>query len=550
MKRPQKTLLAILGSLAVAILLLATAAPFVVNVERLRPQAEARLRAALGRDVSLGALTLSLWTGPALRTASLRIGTPLDGSADSGLSVETGSTSVHLAWIPLLRHDVEVRSITTVGLSATAHGRPLLSNVRLASRLRTEKDGTVRSRGSMEGRLAALATAPRVRARFAATIRAGTLEITSLDAACGPVRIDAAGRLSGALTPAPRLGLEGSAKLLRTRVNGHVAVDLTAPHPRASFDLVAPLLDASEVMAAVAAISRDGSTPRTSASWLIPAANAGGSVAAAGRSFLRGLEAAGTLRAERCVAKGLEMTDVSTRVSVLDGQARFDDTRVSLYGGTATGAVSMLPFEARTPFTLDQTAVGIAIRPLIAALAPAQADTVDGEASLTIHVRGDASGGAVLPSMSGQGQVVIANGTIASVGVIKQVMKALESAGARGLTKDESPFDHLSARFDLAESVASTRNLEFRSRDLDFDGAGTVALGGALKLDVVSRFSKAMSDDLVAETRALAFRQAADGRLSVPLRIRGTIRDPKVQLDLERVIDEGLLNEMKKLLGR
>jgi hypothetical protein len=92
--------------------------------------------------------------------------------------------------------------------------------------------------------------------------------------------------------------------------------------------------------------------------------------------------------------------------------------------------------------------------------------------------------------------------------------------------------------------------LEFRSNDLDFDGTGTVVLGGALTLDVVSRFSKAISDELVQETHALSFRQGADGRLSVPLQIRGTVREPRVQLDLNRVINEGVLNEVKKLLGR
>lgn len=548
MKRTHKMFLAIVGSLAAAVLLGQILAPFLVNVERFRPRVQAGLRAVLGRDVALGALSVSLWTGPAVRAASLRIGPPLAGSADGVLSLEAGSTSVHLAWLPLLRRDVQVRSITIEDLCVTQGGRPLVSGVKLTSRLRIAPDGTVEARGSMDGLLAALTSAPRVRAHFAAALHGGTLEIDSLDGACGPMQVEGRARLSGVWTPTPRLGIDGSARLPRTNVNGRVTVDLTSPHPKASFELIAPLLDADELMTALATVADGGSAARSSGSWLIPATNAASDLAAADApSFMRALEVSGTMRAERCVAHGLEATDLSSRVSMLDGRALLDETRLTLYGGTAKGVLSFRPFEARTPFTLDQMAAGIAIRPLIAAFAPAQAGTVDGKASLDVHLTGDV---ATLPSLSGEGRLAVEDGTIANVGVVKQVLKALESVGARGIVKDETPFDHLSARFDLAQGVASTKNLEFRSRDLDFDGAGTVVLGGAMRLDVVSRFSKAISDDLVQATHALSFRQGADGRLSVPLQIRGTIRDPRVQLDLNRVLNEGVLNELKKLLGR
>jgi hypothetical protein len=153
----------------------------------------------------------------------------------------------------------------------------------------------------------------------------------------------------------------------------------------------------------------------------------------------------------------------------------------------------------------------------------------------------------MLPSMNGAGKVAIEDGKIGSFGVIKQVLRALEIGGAKGIAKNETPFDHLSAHFDLVQGTAGTKDLEFRSKDLDGDGAGTVGLGGALKLDVLASFSKAVSDDLVAKTHALSIRQGADGRLSVPLQIRGTIQDPRIQIDLGKVINEGLL---KKLLGR
>jgi AsmA protein len=373
----------------------------------------------------------------------------------------------------------------------------------------------------------------------------GTLEIASLDATVGPMRIKASGRVSDVFLQAPRVALEGVARLERSQVKGRLEVVVAAAQPTASFDAGSPLLDVDEIMAAVALFAGNTEAPRA-AFRLVPPANAGETVAASGPSFVRVLEASGTMRAEKCVAHGLEMTNLSMRVSLVRGLAELRDIRFALYGGKAQGSLTVRPFEPRIPFSLDQAAEGIAIRPLIAALAPAQAKTVEGKASLAVRLSGDAGGATILPSMNGAGSVAIADGKIASFGVIKQVLQALEIAGAKGLAKDETPFDHLSAHFDLVRGTAGTKDLEFRSQDFNGDGTGTVGLGGAVKLDVLASFSKAVSDDLVAKTHALSIRQGADGRLSVPLQIRGTIQDPHIQLDLDKVINEGVLKELKK----
>ncbi len=67
-----------------------------------------------------------------------------------------------------------------------------------------------------------------------------------------------------------------------------------------------------------------------------------------------------------------------------------------------------------------------------------------------------------------------------------------------------------------------------------------------MNLDVLASFSKSVSDELVAKIHALSVRQGGDGRLSVPLQVRGTIQEPRIQLDLNRVLSEGVVNELKK----
>jgi uncharacterized protein involved in outer membrane biogenesis len=240
------------------------------------------------------------------------------------------------------------------------------------------------------------------------------------------------------------------------------------------------------------------------------------------------------------------MTDLKTHVTLDHGLAKLDAITFALYGGKARGSLTVRPFEPKIPFTLDQSAEGIAIGRLIAALAPKQKGTVEGKAALSVRLGGDAGAAALLPTVNGAGRLAIVEGKIASFGVIKQVLKTLEVAGAKGMAKDETPFDRLSATFEVVSGTAGTKDLQFRSADLDGDGAGTVGVGGALKLDVLASFSKTVSAELVAKTHALSIRQGSDGRLSVPLQIRGTVLAPLIQLDLNRVINEGVLKELKK----
>jgi autotransporter translocation and assembly factor TamB len=195
---------------------------------------------------------------------------------------------------------------------------------------------------------------------------------------------------------------------------------------------------------------------------------------------------------------------------------------------------------------VSQKVSGVSIGAVIAALAPAEKGSVEGTAALDLALRGRAGEAALLPTISGPGHVEIRNGSIKSVGVIQQVMKLLEVAGAKGIAKNETPFDRLTADFDVASGVASTKNLEFRSADLDFDGSGTVGLGGALHLDALGSFSKEITGQLVAKTPALSMRVNDAGRLTVPLQIRGTVQAPKVQLDVDKVIREGVTKELKK----
>jgi hypothetical protein len=99
----------------------------------------------------------------------------------------------------------------------------------------------------------------------------------------------------------------------------------------------------------------------------------------------------------------------------------------------------------------------------------------------------------------------------------------------------------------LADGTARTDDLQFRSPDLDLDGGGTVDLTGPIRLQVLASFSREATADLLSRTPQLKIRVSKEGRLTVPLSLRGTLFHPQVKLDLDRVLEEGLKQQVKDL---
>src|SRR4029079_9661166 len=119
----------------------------------------------------------------------------------------------------------------------------------------------------------------------------------------------------------------------------------------------------------------------------------------------------------------------------------------------------------------------------------------------------------------------------------------------RGIGKEETPFRALEGTFAVHAGIAQTEDLALVADDLRLDVRGDVDLTGPLALEGVVSFSPEVSASMVQKTGALRVRQGPDGRLTVPLTVRGQFRTPKVQLDVQRILREGLRDETRKDLA-
>src|SRR5688572_26214649 len=127
--RDMRRLLLVVGIAVALFALVAAVLPRLVDVDRFRPQVEAMLSSQLGRPVKLAPLRLSLWTGVAVRTDRVEVGTLPTGG------LVAGRVRLRPALLPLLRGNVELRAIEADDVTITRATGPLLNGGRLRARL-------------------------------------------------------------------------------------------------------------------------------------------------------------------------------------------------------------------------------------------------------------------------------------------------------------------------------------------------------------------------------------------------------------------------------
>src|SRR2546421_653665 len=94
-----KRSLVIVGSTIVILVILVLALPFIIDVDRFRPQIEAQLKSALGRQVNIGRLSLSILSGGA---SAQKVIIADDPAFSTDPFVVAKSLDISVAWWPLI----------------------------------------------------------------------------------------------------------------------------------------------------------------------------------------------------------------------------------------------------------------------------------------------------------------------------------------------------------------------------------------------------------------------------------------------------------------
>ncbi len=539
----------VLPVVLLVVLLAAAAAvlPFLLDEVTIRTRAEESLSEALGRKVALGELSIKAGWGVRAGTATLAIGEPLERSDEPVAIIRADDVRFKVALLPLLKGEVDVRTLAFDSGEVVQEGQPLLSGLALKGRLRRAPGGEVTFNGRLTGTADFLAGAG-IDATFRTSLLGDVLEMISLEADLGPGRLSGSGTWTGIESGNLAGDMKIEAVYGRTEVAGSVRIELPADGTRIRFELSSPVVDFDE-LAVMAGVTEPIATETVQVqTGLFPVSFAAGSPAPESRPAP--LYATGSLVAEKGRFAGLEMTAITSQVVLRDQDLRMEDATFNLYNGEYRGTFQVDTGSPELPFHLVSRMERVDLDLLLQAFSPESAGSILGTVALVFDLTGRAGDDSPEGTVTGTARLEVADGVLTGESLVAGISRGLKAAGVEPPDGEITPFEMLSADFKVRERLARTDNLELRSPHLDLDGGGSFGLDGSLDFRLDARLSTEVTTALVAKAGSLGNLVGGSGRLRIPIEISGTLDDPRVGVDLDNLVKEEAKERLKdKLKG-
>jgi uncharacterized protein involved in outer membrane biogenesis len=322
------------------------------------------------------------------------------------------------------------------------------------------------------------------------------------------------------------------AEELRFEVSGTASAP-TDSDSAIRFDLATPMLDLDALVGLAAAMSTAPPGER-------------GQPAPPGSRSYGDLHARGTLRAERGLIQGIEVGDISIEVVMEGGVLTLDPVRYEISEGRGEGRIEIDLDDPALPFSVANRSDDLAPGVLLASVDPSWSETIAGVGLVDLRATGSAGAADPARSLRGTARLEVRDGMLAGIDLVREVGRVFELAGLGGVEGDRTEFDDLSGTFDIGAGKAVTKDLRLRSTLVDLDGNGDLDLNGSLDLALLATFSPELSEALIGKVAQLEYRKGKDGRVSIPLRVVGNMTEPRVEIDLDRILRDGIQDRIKK----
>jgi AsmA protein len=255
---------------------------------------------------------------------------------------------------------------------------------------------------------------------------------------------------------------------------------------------------------------------------------------------LKTLDLNGTFKIGNATVAGLSMSRVLVTIAARDGLTHIAPARAKLYGGDYSGDITLDDRGAQPTLKIDQSMTGIDIAPLLKDMTKSQRISGRGTVTTNLIAHG-LSGESFLQTLDGHVAANLENGAIEGLDLWFEINRAialiqkqpLPAGSGNGRTK----FDVFKVSADLANGVASTRDLNIASQNLHVTGQGTTNLvTNAINYQVKATVLKE-SPNVAVSTKSLA---------EVPLNITGSLTSPTVRPDLEAMAKSRVQQELDK----
>ena len=245
-------------------------------------------------------------------------------------------------------------------------------------------------------------------------------------------------------------------------------------------------------------------------------------------SFLRGLDASGSLAIGALKVYGLQLSNFALGVKAANSRLNLDPIRADLYQGKSAGSAVVEAFKV-PKFRLKENLSGVSVGPLIKDMM--KKDVLEGRGDVSVDLT--ASGnlvGNLKKSLAGKASLRLTDGAVRGID-LAAALRGVQSkiAGAQSGTANASEktgFSELSATFDIRNGVAHNSDLAAKSPLLRLGGEGDIDIGRSI-MNYLARVS------VVATLQGQGGADLSSLRgVTVPVRIFGPFDSLHYSLDL------------------
>ncbi|HEY6515204.1 MAG TPA: AsmA family protein [Steroidobacteraceae bacterium] len=518
----------------------------IVNPNEYKGRIEAAVRSSTGRTLSLsGDIHLAIFPSIALELGPAALGNP-PGFSSSQPFASLQRVSLHVHLLPLLHHQLDVGRIEIDGLdlrllkNAQGQGNWSMPAAKQAAPA-PPSSGSQMSLGGIGGVVVKSSrvsyqdmTADHVTidiGHVAAGVPVPIKWNLDLTSASGgrPIALSGKATLEYDSKTAHLSALD--ARIDQSTLSGSAAVtDLTTG--AMNFDLAIDRIDLDRYLPArskskAAAPVPPPPTAQSQQPTELPT------------SALKTLQLSGKLAIGSATVYGMKVSQVDVGIAANGGVLHVAPASAKLYDGTSTGDITVDAHSAIPVLHLDESLAGIQIQPLLTDFAKLNRVSGRGNVTLNVTAQGKTTA-ALMGSLNGHAAISLSSGAIQGINLWSAINSAVALVQQHSMptqgTGNSTPFDTFKATADLANGVATTKDLDIASGDLSVTGQGTANL---------------VTEAVNYRVNATILKGAGAGALAnVPLLISGTMTSPSVRPDTQALVKSVAQQQLQKHKGQ
>lgn len=263
---------------------------------------------------------------------------------------------------------------------------------------------------------------------------------------------------------------------------------------------------------------------------------------------LRALNARGQLQVGEAIFAGIKFTKLKLGVNARDGKVRFNPSQASMYGGNYTGDIGIDATGNVARITLDEHISGVDFAPLFKDFF--ETDRVSGKGTANIKLAGSGKNtDDVMKTLDGTVDFKVADGALEGADLWYEIRRARAVLKQQAIPERtgpaRTPFTALTGSGVMKNGVLSNNDLNVAMQYLKVTGQGTVDIpASTLDYRLIAAVLKIPREG--ADTAQMQDMVDAE----IPVKITGSLTDPKVRPDLEGYLKNELKQRVDKEKGK